>query len=278
MANKTLTQWMARPSKPFYKQPWYWGVVGVGAFLLFRPKKAQASALLASGGATPQELELSRHAKVPIALLRAIAAKESTATAPPAAGWPAGKGAAKIHKWGGPKVMRFEPHVFNRKVAASKHMPSSRGDKASRTESEVRVSAFREAFRRDPRAAVESTSWGRYQVMGSNFLKPLYNNDTNVFLNAWIDADYNQIEKMGDAYFAEWFRARPNVQEYANMPMDKMVRYGGKDRRVVDVIARKYNGAYTYGADKRNDDGSITLGLMSTYRNAVAKGAPTAVI
>ena len=308
MAKQTLTSWMVKPRQPFYKQPWYWSVVGVGAFFLFKPKKAQASVFLprspASGSAgapsppgpaqapravsiAPRELALSQRAGVPVAVLRAIAAKESTRTPPPAGGWPTGKGAAKIHQWGGPKVMRFEPHVFNRKVPDAKHMPCTRkgmtcaaakaADKgsASTVESEVRISAFREAFKRDPRAAIESTSWGRFQVMGSNFLKSLYNNDPSVFLNAWINADYNQIEDMGDSYLAEWFRARPDVREYANMPMDKGVRYGGKDRRVVDVLARRYNGSYSYANDSRSSGGTVKPGLMSTYRAAVAQGAPT---
>ena len=261
-----------------------WGVLatlGV-AFFLLKPKKAKASVFLpgtaqAPGGGSiaPRELALSQRAGVPIAVLRAIAAKESTRTPPPAGGWPTGRGAAKIHQWGGPKVMRFEPHVFNRKVPDSKHMPSSRGDKHSRTESEVRISAFREAFSRDPRAAIESTSWGRFQVMGSNFLQSLYNNDPNAFLNAWIDADYNQIEDMGDSYLAEWFRARPDVREYANMPMENIVRYGGKNRRVVEVLARRYNGSYSYAEDSRSSSGTVKPGLLSTYRSAVAQGAPT---
>jgi hypothetical protein len=40
MAKKTtLTQWMVKPNRPFYQQPWYWGAVGaVALFFLSRGK------------------------------------------------------------------------------------------------------------------------------------------------------------------------------------------------------------------------------------------------
>lgn len=253
------------------------GALLAAAALLMFPRSASAS-LLRRGKVGKREIELSRRAGVPIAVLRALAQKESTEAPPPIGGWPRGKGVGKAHQWGGPKVMRFEPHVFNRKVSSSKQMPSSGGTSASYVKSETRWNAFREAMRRDPRAAIESSSWGRFQVMGSNFLKKLYGNDANRFVNAWLDADWNDAEDMSDAYLTEWFVKRPKTQKWANMPMGKIVRYGKKDRRVVDVLARQYNGSYSYANDETRDDGSIKPGLMSTYRNQVAKGAPTTMV
>tara|TARA_Y100000034_G_scaffold33512_1_gene41033 strand:+ start:440 stop:1210 length:771 start_codon:yes stop_codon:yes gene_type:complete len=61
MAKKTtLTQWMVKPNRPFYQQPWYWGVVGLGAFLLFKPKGAHA-ALVKSGPVTKEEAAAAIH-------------------------------------------------------------------------------------------------------------------------------------------------------------------------------------------------------------------------
>lgn len=51
MAKQTLTSWMVKPRQPFYKQPWYWATVSGVAFVLLRPKKAQA-ALVKSGPVT----------------------------------------------------------------------------------------------------------------------------------------------------------------------------------------------------------------------------------
>ena len=250
---------------------------GLGGVLLLFSKDASA-AFASRGTATRREIELSRKARVPVAVMRAIGEKESTDAPPPAEGWPAGKGSGKMHQWGGPMLMRFEPHVFNRKVPSSKQMPSSGGTSASMVESEVRVNAFNEAFRRDPVAAVEATSWGRYQVLGGHFLGPMYRNDPNTFLNAWIDADWERAEDLSDEFFVYWWRANPSATRYANMPLEAPVRYGGRQRRVVDVIARKYNGSYAYANDKTRSNGSVKPGLMSTYRNQVAKGAPTTIV
>ena len=69
MPNKTLTQWMVKPRQPFYKQPWYWGVVGVGAFFLLKPKKAQAALVksgpVTSGPASKREAAAAIHKEYP---------------------------------------------------------------------------------------------------------------------------------------------------------------------------------------------------------------------
>ena len=180
-----------------------------------------------------------------------------------------------MHRWGGPKVFRFEPHLYNRKVSASKQMPDTPG---LGPESEVRESALMEAFRRDPRAAIESASWGRYQVLGGHFLRHMYGNNPQKFLDEWRNADWEKVEDLSDEYFVYWWKANPSATRYANMAMDAPVHYGGRNRRAVDVVARKYNGSYAYANDKVRDDGSIRPGLMSAYLSQVSKGAPTALV
>jgi hypothetical protein len=231
-----------------------------------------------AASAPARELALSRKAGVPIAILRAIGAMESSKNPPPASGWPAGKGAGEPFQWGGPKVMRFEPHVFNRKVP-SEPMPCTRNgmtcaaakaaDKgsASTVSSEVRWPAFQRAYAKNPRAAVESTSWGRYQVMGSNFLDALYAGNPAALIKAWVDADWETAEDMSDQYLVEWFIQRPDVVRYANMPLDKIIHYGGKNRTVAEVIGRRYNGRYSYGPK-----------MAEQYAAQVAAGAPTALV
>ena len=257
---------------------------GVGGVLLLMSKDAQA-AFASPGTATRREIELSRKAGVPVAVMRAIGQKESTDSPPPAGGWPPGRGAGRLHMWGGPKVMRFEPHVFNRRHP-SQPMPSSRGDKPSRTESEVREAAFNEAFSRNPRAAVESTSWGRYQVMGYHFLRPMYGNNAQRFLDSWIQSDWENVENLSDELFVYWWKANPSARSYANKPMEALVTGSrgittvprgyireGQPLRAVDMVARRYNGSYNYAIDRGGSPG-----LLSAYRQQVSRGAPTSIV
>lgn len=75
---------------------------------------------------------------------------------------------------GGEDRIRFEPHVFLRKrpdlVEQIPYTRSSRGA-WSTTKSETCRAAFDRAFALAPKDAVESTSWGLWQVMGWALLK-----------------------------------------------------------------------------------------------------------
>jgi hypothetical protein len=78
-----------------------------------------------------------------------------------------------VESGGRPSAIRFEPHLFLRhKPSLCCDIPFTRGPKGfSVTRSETDQSAFEHAFELDPEAAVKSTSWGLYQVLGSHLLK-----------------------------------------------------------------------------------------------------------
>ena len=68
--------------------------------------------------------------------------------------------------------MRFEPHKFLRFVPAADipYTPSSRGA-WSLVRSETDEAAFRRAYAINRAAAVRSTSWGLFQVLGGHLLE-----------------------------------------------------------------------------------------------------------
>jgi hypothetical protein len=66
-------------------------------------------------------------------------------------------------------AVRFECHLFNDRGYSVPCTPSSRG-RWSTTRSETNKAAAYRAAQTDPDAAVRSSSWGRYQVMGSTAL------------------------------------------------------------------------------------------------------------
>lgn len=78
-----------------------------------------------------------------------------------------------VESGGRPSAIRFEPHLFLRhRPSLCCDIPFTRGPKGfSVTRSETDQSAFEHAFELDPEAAVKSTSWGLYQVLGSHLIK-----------------------------------------------------------------------------------------------------------
>jgi len=108
---------------------------------------------------------------------------------------------AKIESRGNAKARRFEPRVFTRLT----------GELAS---------TFDEAKRINWRAAMLSTSCGRYQILGTNYRR----------------AGFKRIEDM--------FHASPEMQDSA---FARFVRSNGYDKYIrrgeYDRFARAYNGA-----------------------------------
>ena len=78
-----------------------------------------------------------------------------------------------VESGGRPSAIRFEPHLFLRhRPSLSLDIPFTKGPRGfSVTRSETDQSAFEHAFEFDPDAAVKSTSWGLYQVLGSHLIK-----------------------------------------------------------------------------------------------------------
>ena len=78
----------------------------------------------------------------------------------------------RVESGGKASAVRFEPHVFLRKRPKYKgKVPLTLGPAGfSTTARETDLAAFQHAYALDPVAAVESTSWGLYQVLGGHLL------------------------------------------------------------------------------------------------------------
>jgi len=135
----------------------------------------------------------------------------------------------EIESGGHANAVRFEPHLFHRKTG-NVHLQQvawtrDRGS-VSLQPSETNRAAFLRAYQINPRAAVESTSWGRYQVLGSTGIR-LYGSP-ELFLRAFNSAP----AAVSDQLLVAWFHSRPAAQEAA---------------RACDVseLAYRYNGSRT---------------------------------
>ena len=231
------------------------------------------------GSITAREQRVSRETGIPVAVLRSISRAEVGQGGQRAELTPeqARKGKGKGDVRGSAKRMRFEPHVFLRLTSSSTsdrskaNLQTSRfygripytpgsskkpGTSVDYNRSHTNWEAFIRASELAPKEAMQATSWGRFQVMGSNFLKELYGNSSSRFRNAWRQADLNEVEDMSDAYLVEWLKK----------PWNKRVKELARQGRMKE-FGIAYNGSKQYG-DK----------LAVHYKKAVAEGAPTAVV
>jgi peptidoglycan hydrolase-like protein with peptidoglycan-binding domain len=155
-------------------------------------------------GASKAQLQAAEELGMPIEILLTIEAVESGGRA---------------------TAIRFEPHVFLRKRKDLKdQVPFTKGPRGySITRSETNKAAFEHAFRLDPKAAVESTSFGLYQVLGGHLLK-IYGTP-----GGGVDNFYADPVKVSYQLLASWFKASPKALQAA---LD----------RDWEQLARRYNG------------------------------------
>jgi muramidase (phage lysozyme) len=82
-----------------------------------------------------------------------------------------GSGFANYEGLGEFPKLRFEPHVFNRTSKSGKMEYTNSGRGFSTKKSETGANAFLRAKQIDENAAIESTSYGKYQLMGHHWQK-----------------------------------------------------------------------------------------------------------
>jgi hypothetical protein len=155
---------------------------------------------------TPAESEelVAKKAGIPVDVLRAFKKTESGGRA---------------------DAIRFEPHLFiKRRPDLTGSIPFTKGLKSfSVVRSETNKAAFDHAFSLDQDAAVRSTSWGLYQVLGGYLLKAYGSPETAV------TKFYKNPELASDLTVAAWFNDSSSAVKAANE----------LDWR---TLARRYNG------------------------------------
>lgn len=157
--------------------------------------------------------ELAKKAKIPTLVLKAI---------------------KKVESAGNPTAVRFEPHVFLRitgdngksKSPYVGQIPFTKDPvrKISLKKEETNRAAFERAALLDREAAIRSTSWGLYQVMGVHLIKLFGDEAVQKF-----DADPGSVS---DQLLVRWFQKNPRAAESARKfdIMDLAKRYNGSER------------------------------------------------
>jgi hypothetical protein len=102
----------------------------------------------------------------------------------------------RVESSGNPRAVRFETRLFRERTGIT-------------IEGTAR-STFEQAYRVDARAAVESSSWGLYQVLGAALIRLFGSPAAGVQA---FDADPRSVS---DRLLVEWFRSRPRAQVAAN--------------------------------------------------------------
>lgn len=126
-----------------------------------------------------------------------------------------------------PHAIRFEPHLFRRRRPDLASRIPYTGPGPSHVRSETDRGAFERAAALDLHAAVLSTSWGAYQVLGARLVAALPGDDASDVATFWGRPDGASGE-----LFVAWVRANPRILVPARAtPPD------------FDGIARAYNGA-----------------------------------
>ena len=111
----------------------------------------------------------------------------------------------------GPSAIRFEPHLYLRKTGQIPPAGCTLGDKAySEVASETNKSAFIAAYNVNQDAAVKSTSFGLYQVLGAHGIA--FYNGAAAFWTAF-QADAAKASKN---MVVAWFKATPMAAAAAN--------------------------------------------------------------
>ena len=114
-----------------------------------------------------------------------------------------------VESHGKPSAVRFEPHKFHRETAGAfrDQVPYTPGEgrPASAVRSETNRAAFERAYRLEPAAAVRSTSWGAYQVLGGVLLR-LYGSPA-----AGVQAFDRSPTRVSDELLVAWFADRPDA-------------------------------------------------------------------
>jgi len=171
--------------------------------------------------ASATDAELAQRARIPPNVMRSIRAIESN---------------------GSPTAVRFERRLFRNRTGIS--IPGDGTDRSV-------VNSVLSQYPQHRNAAIESTSWGVYQVLGGRLLATHPNDPVGSF-----DRDPRGVS---DDLLVAWFNANPRGRTAANAignpPTDAQI----------EELARRYNGRGTF------EDGSLT-NWGTRFRSAYLSG------
>lgn len=151
----------------------------------------------------PRVATLSKALGMPTAVIQAIAAVESRGT---------------------DSAVRFEPHIYLKArpdleqgkraadgtIGVIPYTPTGPKKAWDNNPDHTGKKAFELAFALDRKAAIDATSFGRFQVMGT-FLAKLYNGDVTAAWEAWR----KDPAAVSDALLVAWFKANKPALEAA---------------------------------------------------------------
>ena len=161
-----------------------------------------------------------------------------------------------------PCAARHNSSPFGYKIADAPHGCKDGSPRKYKTHgavsyvgSETRVDAFIRAYNLEPMYAVESTSWGLYQVLGGVIMQAMYGGRSNsaaqAFMEEWIWSDVNRIIELSMLYKEAWFHVNTKAVGYAR-----------------DLNFLKY--ADTYNGGKNNT--TYANKLKKKYQHVVKEG------
>ena len=173
-------------------------------------KSARADGWTFEGSPTSAQIEAANSLGIPVEVIQTIEAVESG---------------------GRPSAIRFEPHLFLRhKPSLALDIPFTKGPRGfSVTRSETDQSAFEHAFDLAPEAAVKSTSWGLYQVLGSHLIKAYGTAESGV------DSFYADLLEASYKLLVSWYKS------------NKPALIAAREKNWPDLV-RRYNGPGNVGA------------------------------
>ena len=178
-----------------------------------------------------------------------------------------------VESGGDPAAIRFEPHIFlgtkydfarSDLAAEIPYKPGGnpKAPSVDYTSANTGKAALDNAMLHDAVAAIQSTSWGSFQVMGFNFgsgspsdiIKEAITSEAGA--KAFYKAFFEDPVTISDEILAGWFSARSDVIAAAN-------KYDWR------TVATRYNGSGCCGPGSREYD----VKMATRYEQAVEEGA-----
>lgn len=156
-----------------------------------------------------------------------------------------------VESGGNPSAIRFEPHLFNKKSGTKVPFTKGAGVSFSNVPSETNRSAFQRAYKINKKLAIESSSFGLYQVVIQNapsvWKDPKIQNSPDTFVALF---DQNPLE-ISNLLVKAWFKGNKSALQAANELNFRL-------------LAQKYNGPQ-YAANQYD------IKLQAAYQAAKTK-------
>jgi hypothetical protein len=181
-----------------------------------------------------------------------------------------------VESGGRPSAIRFEPHLFNAKSNAKVPFTKTPGQSFSSVASETNKSAFERAYKINKRLAIESSSFGLYQVVVKNapsiWKEPRIKDNPDNFLSIF---NSNPIE-ISNLLVKAWFQGSTRAKGAANrLDFASLASAYNGPQYSVNRYDEKLAAAYNQAILECPEYTGTSVNTTSTFTREAVEGSTT---